>query len=66
MIKMDIGTRIKRLAMWFLFFVQPYGAPLQKNGNERQIPLGIAIFILLVCSILIGLLFVGLYGWLIG
>jgi uncharacterized membrane-anchored protein len=55
---------LKRLVMWVAFVISPYGATLPRDGNERGMPLGIAIAALMFFVVLAGLLMLGLYAWL--
>lgn len=55
---MKISSVIKKTAMWLTFIVQPFGSPLPDNGNDKVVPIWVAIIMGLFCLgalILVGL-----------
>lgn len=62
---MSLGTKIKKTTMWLTCFVEPSpGIGLPDHDNERNIPLWVAIILLIIEIALVALLLVGGFFWL--
>jgi hypothetical protein len=63
---MSLSTKIKKSAMWMTFFIEPslgIGLPID-NDYEKNMPLWVAIVLLVIEVALVALLIVGAYFWL--